>query len=291
MFLEGASVLADDLARVSDSDLWIWPSLTASHLYACIQVGPKVGISACIPEEPTHMCSHGRMWWRYAFLRAERASLELNLGTTTQRLAEEFRSLSGGIRIGRFPVPHDGAPSEARKTELRRIGFFGAQRFEKGAELLPALIPRLLLDGYEVVLHDSAGLVRAEAMQGLTVLGYVPALADEIAKCDLVVVPYDATRYRIRASAILWDCIASGVPTIVPADTDIGLQVQSAGTGKTFSSFSTVEVHRSIAEARRDYRELANAAFEESRRWRNTEGANRFVAALVGDGSVSTRAI
>ncbi|OGA15136.1 MAG: hypothetical protein A3H32_01745 [Betaproteobacteria bacterium RIFCSPLOWO2_02_FULL_63_19] len=283
LFLDGAATLADDLARVGQSHIWIWPSLTASHLYACANVAPNVGISACIHEEPTHILPNGRMWWRYAFIRAARADLRLNLGTPSKRLSEEYSGLSGQIRINRFPVPHNGAPCETMKTALRRIGFFGAQRFEKGAEVLPTLIPRLLRDGYEVVLHDSGSMVRAEAMPGLTVLGYIPALADEIAKCDLVVMPYDAKRYRIRASGILWECIASGVPAIVPDETDIGGQVRRAGAGTTFRSFSAVEIYRSIVEARRNFGEFASAAFEQSRRWPEAEGSCRFVAAMLGE--------
>ncbi|MFH1044975.1 MAG: hypothetical protein V1796_08040, partial [Pseudomonadota bacterium] len=253
LFLDGATLIADDLAHVCDSDLWIWPSITAAHLYACAQLAPKVEISACIPEEPTHTLSHGRMWWRYAFARAERANLRLNIGTTTKRLADEYSILSGAVRVSRFPVPHDGAPCGAPKTELRKIGFFGAQRFEKGAEVLPELIAMLLRDGYEVVLHDSGSLMHADEMKGLTVLGYLPSLADEIAKCDLVILPYAAMRYRIRASGILWECMASGVPAIVPANTDIGAQVELAGTGKTFASLSTAEIYQTVKDTHKDF--------------------------------------
>ena len=282
LFLDGAAALADDLAKVGSSDLWLWPSLTAAHLQACARVVPNVRLAACIHEEPAHILPNGRMWWRYAFIRAARAHLALNLGTTTERLAEEYSGLSGQIRIGRLPVPHDGVAGAAEKTDLRRIGFFGAQRFEKGVEILPTLVPQLLRDGYEVVLHDSGNMLRAEAMPGLTVLGYVPAFAEEIAKCDLVVMPYDAKRYRIRASGILWDCFASGVPAVVPAETDIGEQVLRAGVGATFGTLSAAEIYRSIVEARRNYGAFARAASEKRRHWAETEGAGLFVGAMLG---------
>lgn len=283
LFLDGATLIAEDLAQVSDSDLWIWPSMTAAHLYACAQFSPTVEISACIPEEPTHTLSHGRMWWRYAFARAERAKLRLVIGTTTKRLTDEYSILAGSVQIGQFPVPHDGAPCIAPKTELRKVGFFGAQRFEKGAEVLPELIAMLLRDGYEVVLHDSGNLMHADETKGLTFLGYLPALADEIAKCDLVILPYAAMRYRMRASGILWECLASGVPVIVPANTDIGAQVKLTGTGKTFASFSASEIYQTVKDMHMDFLQIAGETFKKSRRWSESEGVDRFVATIIGN--------
>ena len=121
------------------------------------------------------------------------------------------------------------------------------------------------------------------AAPGLTKLDYVPSVADEIAKCDLVVAPYDPVAYRVKGSGIVWDSIASGVPVILPARTEMGSLVESTGAGKLVESLEAEDVYRSILEARRDYATIARAAFEASQAWRGTHGIRRFVSAMLGE--------
>jgi len=280
-FLDGAVTLAEDLTRVEKAELWMWPSIYAPQLYACALAKPSVALSGCIHTEPTFMAPNGRMWWRYAFLKAREAGLMLNIGAHLPALEQEYSPLTSDGRISRFPVAHDGAPSGVRKTELRKIGFFGYQRPEKGAALLPSLVPQLLHDGHEVIVQDSGEFVRAIPTQGLTVLPYVPSLADEIAKCDLIVAPYDPAAYRTKGSGIVWDALASGVPVIAPAGTAIGTLVQSNGAGILFGALEADDVYRSILEARRNYERISRAAFRASLEWCSRHGIRHFVSAML----------
>lgn len=280
-FLDGAVTLAEDLTRVEKAEFWIWPSIFAPQLYACALAKPSVPLSGCIHVEPTFMAPNGRMWWRYAFLKAREAGLLLNIGAHVPALEQEYSPLTSDGRISRFPVAHDGAPSGVCKAELRRIGFFGYQRPEKGAGLLPSIVPQLLRDGHEVIVQDSGEFVRAIPMQGLTVLPYVPSLADEIAKCDLIVAPYDPAAYRTKGSGIVWDSLASGVPVIAPAGTAIGSLVQSTGAGVLFGSLEPSDVYRAILEARRDFGRISEAALNASLEWSGRHGIKHFVSAML----------
>ncbi len=85
---------------------------------------------------------------------------------------------------------------------MRRIGFFGQQRGEKGVGILPPLVELLLDAGYEVVLHDSKGRLDIGVRPNLTTLGYLDDIVQEIARCDLVVTPYDPVQYHFRLSGI-----------------------------------------------------------------------------------------
>lgn len=283
LFLDGASMLAEDLSSLGASDAWIWPTIFAPQLHACSMVRPAAKIAGCIHFEPTFQAANGRMWWRYGFIRAQRADLSTNIGVTGPRLQSEFVPLTVTGKIDCFPVPHDGALTGSAKTALRRIGFFGHQRLDKGASLLPALVPRLLQHGYQIVLHDSGGLVRAEDAPGLTVLGYVPSLAEEIAKCDLIVAPYDPTAYRQRNSGVVWDAVASGVPVIVPSGTAPGRLVEQTGAGRTVMSLSVDEIYRAVLRVEQDYHQISGAALAASKHWRDTQGVKRFVATLLRD--------
>lgn len=281
LFVEGAAMLAEDLQRVAPSDLWMWPSFTAWQLYGCSLLETSCNMSACVHQEPTFNSPNGNIWWRYAFITAMRAKLRLNFGATTQALVNDYAGLTSGQRINRFAVAHDGVRCVRPRARPTRIGFFGYQRQEKGVEILPWLVPQLIRDGHEVVMHDSGGMVQVEASDRLTVLGFVPSLVQEIAKCDLVVTPYFAERYRSRGSGVVWDSIASGVPVIVPDATACGAMVRALGAGKTFATPSADAVYGAIRAARDDYPAIAKAACEASKRWLESEGSRHHAAAML----------
>jgi glycosyltransferase involved in cell wall biosynthesis len=282
-FLDGAAALAADLRLIGECDLWLWPSLFAPQLYACSIAAPAARISGCIHIDPGYRTANGRMWWRYAFLVAQSTNLRANIGVTGPLLQREYAPLTATGRIECFPVAFDGAPTGIRKTGLARIGFFGHQRQKKGATLIPELVPRLLRDGFQVVVHDSGNKVRVENAPGLTILGYVPCLAEEIAKCDLVVSPLDPTAYRSMGSGIVWDAIASGVPVIVPSGTAPSLLVEETGAGKLTSAISVDAICDAIIDVQQNYEQISIAALEASRRWHTTQGVKLHVAAMLRD--------
>lgn len=283
IFLDGALMLAEDLGRVEAADLWIWPTLFAPQLHACALANPRVDIAGCIHVEPNYMASNGRMWWRYALEKCRKAGLRTNLGVTIPRLGREYSLLAGDERVSMWPILADGAPIKVPRTGLRRIGFFGHQRAEKGTAILATLISRLLGDGFEVVLHDSGDLSRIDQAPGLVTLGFVPSLAEEIARCDLVVLPYDPAAYRARGSSVGCEAIASGIPVIAPAGTPIGFLVESTGAGALFAALTAEEIHRVVLAARDGYRRFSNAAFEASRAWPERHGIKNFVSKMLGD--------
>jgi hypothetical protein len=280
-FLDGAAALAAELRLIDECDLWFWPTLFAPQLYACSMAAPAARISGCIHIDPGFKSVNGRMWWRYAFLAAQSTNLRANIGVTGPLLQKEYAPLTAAGRIECFPVAFDGAPTGIRKTALARIGFFGNQRPNKGATLIPELVPRLLRDGFQVVVHDSGNKVRVESAPGLTVLGYVPSLAEEIAKCDLVISPCDPTAYRSMGSGIVWDAIASGVPVIVPSGTAPSLLVEETGAGRLASAISVDAICNAIIDVQQNYEQVSIAAFEASLRWHTTQGIKLHVAAML----------
>ena len=288
IFLDGALMLAEDLGLADAADRWVWPSMFAPQLHACALLKTRAKISGCMHMEPTFMASHGRMWWRYAFAKARTADLRLNVGVTVAELATEYSALKGGEALPAWPVAHDGAPIGRAKTELRRIGFFGHQRTEKGSGVLASVIARLLREGFEVVLQDSGDRARIGEIPGAIRLGYVPSLVDEIVKCDLVVLPYDPAAYKLKGSGVAWEAIASGIPVTGPAATPIGALVEGTGAGTVFGASTPDAVCQSILQARSDYPRIADAAFKASRSWLASQGMKRFVTAMLEDRPVQS---
>jgi hypothetical protein len=132
-------------------------------------------------------------------------------------------------------------------------------------------------------MHDSGNSVRVGGASGLTVLGYVPCLAKEIAKCDLVIAPCNPTEYRWMGSGIVWDAIASGVPVIVPSGTAPGILVEETGAGRVTSALSVDAICRTVIDVQQNYEQISMAAFEASQRWHATQGVKLHVAAMLCD--------
>lgn len=281
-FIDVAIALAEDLTSLKKADLWLWPSLFHAQLYACSLVRAGVPVSGCIHTEPGFMSSLGAACWKYAFIKAGQAGLSVDLGVPGPILQQEYGEIFGATGLPQLlPLPTRGCPVTAPRTELRTIGFFGHHRQEKGIQLIPNLVTSLLNEGYRIVLHDSGNTFGAEQIPGLTPIGYVPDLAAEIAKCDLVVLPYDASSYRSRESAIVWDALASGIPVVVPNGTAPGLRVLGSGAGKVALLPTAQSIHRAIAEAKADYAQIAAAAFSASQEWPRTHGIAKLANALT----------
>jgi hypothetical protein len=283
-FFDIAAVLAEELQFVASADLWLWPSLFQAQLYACTLVRPRAAVSGCIHTEPDFMCSQGAIYWRYAAIKAKQTGLRIQIGAPGPILQQQYDELFGIDRFVKLlPLPNQSCSPSSPRENLRKIGFFGHQRQDKGTQLIPALISILLHDGYQVILHDSGNVFGAEQIPGLTRIGYVPDLASEIKNCDLIVLPYDAHAYRSKESAIVWDAFATGIPVVVPNGTAPALRVLTSGAGKVFH-FPTVDsIYRAISEAKDDYYQIALAAYRASQDWANIHGVEKLSLALIGD--------
>lgn len=276
-------VLAQDLSALPIADLWLWPTLTAAQVKACALVKPQAKIAGCVhmpivsDEYPS-----GQIWWRDALLAAKRASLAVRLGAIEPEHRYQYLPLTTDGIFHVYPTYFDGITASKPRSELRTVGFFGHQRGEKGAALAPSLAEKLLEAGYNVILHDSSERLRLKKLPGLTILGFVPDLTVEIAKCDLVVLPYEPARYKYKASGLLMDALASGVPVVAPFDTAPGRWIDKTKAGTQFVNLQVDSVMQAIEEARTDFSKISQAAYDNSLNWKSKYGLDLFMKAMIG---------
>lgn len=276
-------VLAEDLRALPPADIWLWPTLMAGQLKACAVAGAPAQVAACVhtpvvsEESPT-----GTIWWRDALLAARRARMRLRLGAFEPEHRYDYLPLTTDGAFEVYPCYFEGVPAQAPRRDLRTIGFFGHQRPEKGVSLLPSLVEPLLSRGYQVVVQSSGRQPDLPDHPGLTRLGFVPDLANEIARCDLVVLPYEPERYRRKSSGLLMDALASGVPAVVPFDTAPGRLIDRTGAGAQFVRLEAAQVLAAVEQVRAQYPRIAQAAYQASLNWRKHNGLDRFAQALLG---------
>lgn len=281
-FMRSAECVAEDLRGVRAADAWLWPSIFSSQACACALAAPGVPMAGCVHVEPGYMSRDGKTLWQRAWQEAARTGTRLRIGAFEQMLCEQYNRLNPPLPWAKFPIPYDRCRAPAKRERMTWVGFFGAQRDEKGVFLLESLIPQLLAHGLNIVLHDSSGGSSGSGdARFRTLFGYVEDLASEIANCDLVVTPYNPEPYRTKGSAIVWSALANGIPVVAPRDTASGTLIEQSGAGTTFSEYSAASVLAAILAARDNYAAIAQGAREASERWAAENGMQKHVAAML----------
>jgi glycosyltransferase involved in cell wall biosynthesis len=282
MYLTQSKILSEDLQKVAYADIWMWPSIFASQINACATVQPSAKISGCIHTPSNTMLDpFGKLWWRHAFLRLQQADTQHILGTIDPEVRLDYAPLASNTKINIFPHYYEGLQIKEPKKALKKIGFFGHQRGEKGIEFIPDLVNKLASRGFSITLQDSALKYDSKIHSSVERLGFVEDLSIEIAKCDLIILPYSIDQYKRKASGILFDALASGVPVIVPFDTALGRWIDQTGAGTQFYNNDVASILHALSLAGHNYGSLAKAAYITSQEWRTKYGISRFTNAML----------
>jgi len=183
-----------------------------------------------------------------------------------------------------FPQPFGGPPIEQPKTALKRIGFFGHQRWEKGPEMLEPLIARLVQDGYAITYQSSNPLYKGPEHSQVEQLGFVEDIATPIRTCDLVVLPYDVEQYKTKGSGILAQCLALGIPVTAPFGTLPGRLVERYGLGPLFTAPTQHVIYKAVKAADQNYAVFAGNALTAAHQFNQRNGIARFAATFLASG-------
>jgi len=228
------------------------------------------------------------------------AGSRLRLLTDSDELTEEHTEVTGrpfqtapipvDPRFGREPL-HTPAPPLT-------IGYFGDARREKGYQYLPELAEALRVDlatgRVQLVVQSNFNVPggepgMAEAFDRLrqfpnVVLLLDPPDADEYARLmratHLIVLPYEADRYRVRTSGILAEAVHAAVPAIVPRATWLAEQIRLSGAGVIYSPVEPQGFIRAVRHALEhlaDLRTRARDRREAFVQFHNPERLARFV--------------
>jgi glycosyltransferase involved in cell wall biosynthesis len=278
------NLIAQDLNDTTAADRWLWPSIFAGDIVACAMAKPGIPITACVhvsTEWNGRDFGRGALWWRNSLVLARHAGIDLRIGAIEPMHKYEYLPLTLDEHFPVYPIPHEGSPIPAPKQALRRIGFFGQQRGEKGGALIVKIVAALAAQGYTVVLQDSGGGKPHFDSDRVEVMGYVDRFSDAIAACDLVVLPYQPDAYRTRGSGVLWEALASGVPVVAPFGTAPGRWIEETGAGTLFVNLTVDGVLRAVAKANESYSVISAAAYAASKSWPRRHGIERFADALL----------
>lgn len=277
-----SAAIAEDLRAVREADFWIWLTLEPQHLNACVARGVRDPMVGCVYWDPgVESRSLAAQLWRDALMAARREQLAFTLASVESEMRHRFTLVRGQVPFVVVPHPVDGPPIPEPKTALKRIGFFGHQRGEKGSDLMAPLIERLIAEGYAVTFQNSNAEFQMPDVPELELLGYVDDLAEPISRCDLVILPYEIGKYAARGSGILVECLALGVPVSAPVGTLPARTIEQFGLGPLFGAVRPDVIYRAIKSAERTYPALAARSFNVAQQFVRRNGVARFASALL----------
>ena len=277
-----SATIAEDLLSVREADVWIWPTIRPQDIDACVVRDVQSPMVGCVYWDPgVESGSLAAQLFRSALLSAKEAGVSLTLASVEQELRHRFAPIVANGRFVVVPHPVDGPPLQTPKTALKRIGFFGHQREEKGSSIAKPLLSRLVRDGYSITFQNSHNLAESPNIPGVDLLKYAKDMAEPIGKCDLVVLPYDVQNYRARGSGILIECLALGVPVTAPLGTLPGRIIERFAVGPLFHETRVGPIYQAIKAADRNYGMFAVNAHRAAQNFCQRNGVAHFASALL----------
>jgi glycosyltransferase involved in cell wall biosynthesis len=279
-YIRFTQIYSQELQKIPVADLIIVPTMFSFLLNAFTVNKTKTPIAACIHFGPDFKnINNGKLRWRIAFRNA-RGSLLMNMGGLEKVNYYDYLPLTFNKKFHVFPIPLEGSQLSKQKNKIETVGFFGDQRGEKGTGLLEPLIKFLVSKNIHVIVHDSSSKISANH-PSVTVINYVESLANEIAKCDLVILPYDQKEYSHKGSGILFEAIASGVPALVPFNTTLAKHVEDTGAGVTFFDNDIESICEAFETLQSTYGDIKKNASVASKKWKQVHGIKNFVKSLI----------
>jgi glycosyltransferase involved in cell wall biosynthesis len=271
--------------------------LGATHWLASLPSDRLPGIRLLFHFPPEQEAN----WLRLTDAEVQHA-YALALALLTERAGDRLRILAQTVTLAqvlekklRQPVDPIGFPVPARLRDASqpfpaspaRLLYAGEARSDKGFNLLPAVADALdaeLRAGRLTLVCQSTmneladdAIRRAtaalKARPGVEVIDrFLPSPDYDrlVAGCDLVLLPYDAQRYRARLSAVFVDATCAGVLPIVPNHTWMSEQLSEGyGVGATFSTLTPKSIALAVRKSLRDIATLKQQARVASDRvWR-----------------------
>lgn len=190
-------------------------------------------------------------------------NLKQNLGSKLKLGAEtlgyaEFLSDHINFKVDYLPFPLiNDIPSapiiSSKSSDILRIGFLGAPREDKGYNIMPYMIQHMhLLDqntqfviqgefGYDHVWESIPERIKSKIVYKKSPLDH-KLIIDLLKTCSVVFLPYDDIVYKNRGSAIMFEALEVGVPSVTFKNPAFARDIKDYGIGLVYESFENLNL-------------------------------------------------
>jgi hypothetical protein len=236
--------------------------------------------------------------YRYVGSSISQASFPNVCPFTFNRTYSEIYQAITSWTFTTLPFPHSAVlPIRSRSGERPiQVATIGHQRVDKGFDFIPDIVLQLLdVPDVEFMVHNSTPEEMPGPQNALreiarnhprVTLDERPALVAEWAKildrADLVICPYDPLRYATSWSGIVAECIANGIPCVVPSNTIMAAMCRDyGGMAAEFGDWSVAGIVAGIRLALAHFDELAVRANAAAHQWPIQQGTTNLVDRLL----------
>jgi glycosyltransferase involved in cell wall biosynthesis len=213
----------------------------------------------------------------------------------TPPLAEAY-ARQFGLNVEILPIPYDLAlirksvvPNTSGKA--KRIVYLGNARQEKGFHLLPAMVADVSMRDPAIAFHIQCSMAKEDEIDPViagaihmlkryrnVALHEAPLSQEEyidlLALSDIVLLPYDASKYKRRSSGILAQAQAAGKVAVVPKGAWFGDMAEGV------VRFNAGELSNAVKEAIENFPALKTAAEKQAAGMSDETLENAFYNAL-----------
>ncbi len=204
------------------------------------------------------------------------------------------------VEIASLPWPIAGPTAIQSRANRRPItaAFLGFQRLDKGYALVPQIVQQLLRDrtcrkvGVRLLIHNARPDECPEIHAAVRALVRPQVQLDEspvdgprwqalLDKTDLMICPYDPKRYAAAHSGLTTECLANGIPMILPADTVLSAIAARFNVGTCFDQWTAASVSAATVKAIDRFDTLAERSYHAAGEWKKANGPAAFFEALL----------
>ena len=205
------------------------------------------------------------------------------------------------METGVLPLPQQAhAPLRTRVGKRPiTIGILGDQRPDKGYGKVPVVITALLAQHEHIrfLVHNAAPAGMPGTQESVRQIAATDSrvTVDErpadgsmwqslLADTDLMLCPYNPTRYVASYSAVVVEALANGIPVVGPASTTLSRFVaDNSGAIVTFDAYAAQDIADATHKALLDYDALAATAFAAAEQWDSQDRKALLVDCILGN--------
>jgi glycosyltransferase involved in cell wall biosynthesis len=221
------------------------------------------------------------------------AARRLLIAAVVEELCRELRALLG---LGILYFPHMTsseyvAPRKRVAGQPAVVGFPGGARREKGSHLIPAIVAETRkLGRIDFAVQIANEDLSPPALEELCRLDGQPdvrvthgpldfaAYNSFLAQCDLVLLPYERTSYRARASGPFIEACVIGRPVVVPAGTWMADQVVAGdAAGLCYEADGPAAIAATVVRAAASLPDLTALARGHAPAWQRPRTCDAFL--------------
>jgi hypothetical protein len=217
---------------------------------------------------------------------------------TFNRTYSEIYQAITGWTFTTLPFPHSAVLPIRNRSGKRpiQVATIGHQRVDKGYNFVPGIVQQLLdVPDVEFLVHNSTPEEMPGPQNALREIArnhprvklderpaHVAEWAQVLDRADLVICPYDPLRYATSWSGIVVECIANGIPCVVPSNTIMAAMCRDfGGMAAEFRDWSVADIVAGIRLALANFDDLADRANAAAHRWPNQQGTPRLLDRLL----------